>query len=100
MNILRDVWRFFWRAAGLLLALGVIAGLVIMGSIVWLIARLLGRSPPPVRVQWPRQGETPFGFRRRPGTPAAAADDDSVVDVQVREVADRSKTLPGPGDPR
>ncbi|ASM76964.1 hypothetical protein VITFI_CDS1186 [Vitreoscilla filiformis] len=95
MSVLADVWRFIWRAAGLMLALGVVAGLVIMGMIVWLVARLLGRRPPPVRVQWPRQGEMPFGFRQRPGTPAAS--DDSVVDVQVREVAERSEALPGPG---
>jgi hypothetical protein len=94
MSALADVWRFIWRAAGLMLALGVVTGLVIMGTLVWLVARLLGRRPPPVRVQWPGQGEAPFGFRRRPGTPSAS--DEGVVDVQAREVGERTEALPGP----
>jgi len=110
--------RLVWRLALGLLGLGVVLGLVSVGLLVWLVARLLGKKPQPVNLRWQqhmgrhfrpgREGQAPFGFGR-PRRPASAED---VVDVQARElqpappnVANAPNTpaapgaLPGPREP-
>ena len=84
LTIFVDLLRLAWRLAWWMLGLGTVVGLVALGVLVWVVARLSGRRPTPVRVKWPGR------------TPAPRPSDDTVVDVQAREVAPRSETLPGP----
>ncbi len=87
---LRALARGVWRLAWLLLSLCVILGLVLLGALVWLIARLLGKKPTPVKVRWGAMNPPPFG--RQANTTPHTSDAD-VVDVQAREVPERPAAL-------
>jgi hypothetical protein len=89
--------RLVWRLALGLMGLGMVLGLVMLGVLVWLLARLLGKKPQPVNVRWQHAGRN-FGFGQAQ-RPAEAGD---VVDVQARELkpeAAATHTLPNPHKP-
>ena len=91
--LLLGVARTLWRLAWLLLGLGLVIGLVVMGALVWLIARLLGKKPAPVKVRWGAMNPPPFGRRA-----ARPADDTEVVDVQAREIGGERQASPPPAE--